>query len=173
MLTREQKRQQVEQLRVALDGVTSVFLLANAGLKVNEVNELRARVRAANGTYKVVKNSVVRLAVDGTPMQGLVPFLAGPNAIAFSAGEPAALARVLRDFVKTHPNLTFQPAYVEGRVVSGDEARSVADLPSRVELVGKLLYMLQSPIRRLVVALNAPTSKLAVALTQIAEQKQP
>lgn len=172
MLTKEQKQQQFEQLRGVLSQATTVFLLANAGLKVNEVNELRSKVRAANASYKVVKNSVVKLAVEGTPMRGLTPFLKGPNALAFTGGDASVLARVLRDFVKTHPALTFERAYLEGQVVGAEEARTVADLPSRSELISKLLYLMQSPIRRLAVALNTPASKLAVALNQIVEQKQ-
>jgi large subunit ribosomal protein L10 len=172
MLTKQQKREQFEQLRGVLSGATTVFLLSNSGLKVNDVNELRARVRGANATYKVVKNSVVKLAVEGTSMEGLTPFLKGPNALAFTGGDAALLAKALRDFVKTHPALVFERAYLEGHVVDGEQARAVADLPSRSELVSKLLYMLQSPLRRLAVAVNAPASKLAVALKQIAEQKQ-
>jgi large subunit ribosomal protein L10 len=173
MLTKEQKREQFEQLRGLLSGATTVFLLSNSGLKVREVDELRSKVRGANSTYKVVKNSVVRLAVEGTPMQGLTPFLKGPNALAFTGGDATILAKVLRDFVKVHPALVFERAYLEGHVVDAEEARSVADLPSRNELIARLLFMLQSPLRRLAVALNAPASKLAVALKQIAEKKQP
>jgi large subunit ribosomal protein L10 len=172
MLTRDQKRDQSDRLRAVLEGANSVFVLANAGLKVNEVNELRSKVRGANATYKVVKNSVVRLAIEGTTMQSLTPFLHGPNALAFTGGDVAVLAKVLRDFVKVHPNLTFERAYLEGQVLDAEQARAVADLPSRSELISKLLFVLQSPIRRLAVALNAPASQLARALTQIAEQKQ-
>jgi large subunit ribosomal protein L10 len=172
MLTKQQKREQFEQLRGMLSGVKTVFLLSNRGLKVNEVNDLRSRVRGVNGTYKVVKNSVVALAVEDTSMQCLTPHLKGPNALAFTSGDASVLAKVLRDFVKTHPTLDFERAYLEGQLVDAEQARAVADLPSRGELISKLLFLLQSPVRRLVVAANAPASKLAVVLNQISEKKQ-
>jgi large subunit ribosomal protein L10 len=172
MLTKQEKREQFEQLRGVLSGMTTVFLLSNRGLKVNEVNELRSKVRGVNATYKVVKNSVVALAVADTAMRCLTPHLKGPNALAYTGGDASALAKVLRDFVKTHPTLTFERGYLEGQLVNAEEARAVADLPSRGELISKLLYLLQSPMRRLAVAVNAPTSKLAVALQLITEQKQ-
>jgi large subunit ribosomal protein L10 len=171
MLTRDQKREQYEQLRGVLADATTVFVLANSGLKVNEVNELRSKVRSASANYKVVKNSIVRLAIGGTPMEGLTPHLKGPNALAYTGGDAVVLAKVLRDFVKAHPALTFERAYLEGQVVDADQAKAVAELPSRDELISKLLYMLQSPIRRLVVALNAPAQQLAQALKQIAEKQ--
>jgi large subunit ribosomal protein L10 len=171
MLTKDQKREHYEQLRGVLSDATTVFVLANTGLKVNEVNELRSKVRDASASYKVVKNSIVRLAIDGTPMEGLSPYLKGPNALAFTGGDAVVLARVLRDFVKVHPALSLERAYLEGQIVDADQARAVADLPSREELISKLLYMMQSPIRRLVTALNAPAQKLAQALKQIAEKQ--
>jgi large subunit ribosomal protein L10 len=168
MLTRDQKQQQSEDLRAALDGVGTVFLLENAGLKVPEVTELRSQVRKTNATYKVVKNSVVRLAVTGTRMEGLSPFLVGPKALAFTAGDSVALAKVLRDFAKTHPALIFQQAYLDGQLIEAEEAKKIADMPSREELLTRLVFLLQSPIRRLVVALNSPAQKLASVLGQVA-----
>ena len=171
MLTRDQKREQFENLRGVLGDATTVFVLANTGLKVNEINELRSKVRGASAKYKVVKNSIVKLAIDGTPMEGLTPYLKGPNALAFTGGDAVVLAKVLRDFVKTHPALTLERAYLEGQIVDAEQAKAVAELPSRDELVAKLLYTLQSPIRRLVVALNAPAQQLAQALKQVAEKQ--
>jgi len=168
MLTRDQKRQQSEDLRAALDGVSTVFLMENAGLKVPEVTELRAQVRRTNATYKVVKNSVVKLAVEGTSMEGLAPYLVGPKALAFTGGDGVALAKVLRDFAKNHPALTFRQAYLDGQLVDADEARQIADMPSKEELLTKIVFLLQSPIRRLVVALNSPAQKLASVLGQVA-----
>ncbi len=86
----------------------------------------------------MVKNSVVRLAVEGTVMESLGPGLKGPNALAFTHGDGVALAKVLRDFVKTHPALSFQQAWLEGQVLDADEAAKIADLPSREELLTKL-----------------------------------
>jgi large subunit ribosomal protein L10 len=172
MLTKEQKLEQSEQLREALSGVDTVFLLENTGLSVNEVNQLRAEVRKTEATYKVVKNTVVKLAVAGTDKEGLTPFLIGPKALAFTNGDAIALAKVLKEFVEKHPALSFQRAFLEGQILEADAARKVADMPSKDALVSKLLYLLQSPIRRLAVALASPTQKLASVLHQIAEQRE-
>ena len=117
MLTKEQKRQQSEELRGTLNEVNTLFLMENTGLKVNEINQLRSQVRQSEATYKVVKNSVVKLALEGTELEGLLPFLVGPKALAYTNGDAVALAKVLRDFIKQHPALSFQSAYLEGQIL--------------------------------------------------------
>jgi len=172
MLTKEQKLEQSEQLRATFGGVNTLFLLENRGLSVNEVNELRSKVRQSNGSYKVVKNSVVKLAIDGTDFAPLADHLSGPKALAWTSDDPIALAKTLRDFIKGHPALTMEQAWLEGRVLDPAQAAQIAELPSREELVAKLLYMLQSPIRRLVTALNGPIQNLASVLGQVADTKE-
>ena len=172
MLTKEQKHEQSLQLRDRLSDVTTLFLLENKGLNVNDVNSLRSEVRQMEATYKVVKNTVVRLAVEGTEMEGITPFLIGPKVLAYTAGDGVALAKVLKTFIKDHPELSFEQAFLEGQILEAEEAAKIADMPSRDELVARLLQMLQSPIRRLAVALNAPIQQLASALGQIAEKNE-
>ncbi len=172
MLTKEQKRQQSEELRGVLNEVNTLFLMDNTGLNVNEVNQLRSQVRQSEATYKVVKNSVVKLALEGTELEALTPFLVGPKALAYTTGDAVALAKVLRDFIKQHPELSFQRAYLEGQILEGAEAEKIADMPSKEELLTKLVYLLQSPIRRLAVALNTPTQNLASVLGQVAEKNE-
>lgn len=172
MLTREQKKEQSEQLRASLTEVSTLFVMHNTGLTVNEVNDLRSRVRQSEATYKVVKNSVVRLAVEGTQLEELGPELVGPNALAFTDGDGVQLAKVLKEFSKGHPALTFRKAWLEGQFLEAEEAQKLADMPSRDELVSKLLYILQSPIRRLAVALAAPTQQFATVLSQIAKRDE-
>jgi large subunit ribosomal protein L10 len=170
MLTKEQKHEQSLLLRENLDGVTTLFLLENHGLKVNDVNRLRSEVRKSDATYKVVKNTVVRLAVEGTDMEGITPFLTGPKVLAFTGGDGVALAKVLKEFIKTHPELQFEQAFLEGQILEAKEAEKIAELPSRDELITKLVNLLQSPIRRLAVALNAPLQQFATVVSQIAEK---
>jgi large subunit ribosomal protein L10 len=172
MLTREQKRTQSDALREVFADVNTLFLLENKGLTVNEVNELRSQVRKTEGTYKVVKHAVVKLAIEGSDKEVLTPHLVGPKALAFTSGDGVALAKALKDFIKKHPALSFQEAYLEGDILDATAAEQVAELPSREELVSKLLYMLQSPIRRLAVALNSPIQKLTSVLSQVAEKQE-
>jgi len=172
MLTKEQKHEQSLVLRDHLEGVTTLFLLENHGLNVNDVNVLRSEVRNTDATYKVVKNTVVRLAVEGTEMEGITPFLSGPKVLAYTGGDGVALAKVLKDFIKKHPELKFEQAFLEGQILEAKEAEKIADLPSRGELIAKLLQLLQSPIRRLAVALNAPLQQFANAVSQIADNKE-
>ncbi len=172
MLTKEQKHEQSLELRDGLADVTTLFLLENEGLNVNDVNILRSEVRKTEATYKVVKNTVVRLAVEGTEMEGITPFLSGPKVLAYTAGDGVALAKVLKTFIKDHPELSFKHAYLEGQILEAEDAEKMADMPSRDELIARLLQMLQSPIRRLAVALNAPVQKFATVIAQIAEKAE-
>ena len=170
MLTKEQKHEQSQLLRENLVGVNTLFLLENHGLKVNDVNRLRSEVRKTEATYKVVKNTVVRLAIEGTDMEGITPFLTGPKVIAYTGGDGVALAKVLKDFIKKHPELRFEQAFLEGQILEAKDAEKIADMPSRDELLAKLVNLLQSPIRRLAVALNAPVQQFANVLGQLAEK---
>ena len=172
MLTKEQKHEQSLLLRENLDGVTTLFLLENHGLNVNDVNMLRSEVRKSDATYKVVKNTVVRLAVEGTEMEGITPFLTGPKVLAYTGGDGVALAKVLKDFIKKHPELQFEQAYLEGQILEAKQAEKIAELPSREELITKLVYLLQSPIRRLAAALNAPLQHFASVIGQLAEKDE-
>ncbi len=138
MLTKEQKLEQSQQLRDNLADVTTMFLLDNRGLKVNDVNVLRSEVRKTDATYRVVKNSVARLAVDGTEMEAIAPFLSGPKVLAYTAGDGVALAKVLKTFIKEHPELSFEHAFLEGQILEAADAEKVADLPSRDELVARV-----------------------------------
>ena len=170
MLTKEQKHEQSQVLRDNLEGVNTLFLLENHGLKVNDVNVLRSEVRKTDSTYKVVKNTVVRLAVEGTEMEGITPFLTGPKVLAYTGGDGVALAKVLKGFIKNHPELRFEQAFLEGQILEAKEAEKIAELPSREELITKLVYLLQSPIRRLAVALNAPVQQFANVVGQLADK---
>jgi large subunit ribosomal protein L10 len=170
MLTKEQKHEQSLLLRENLDGVTTLFLLENHGLNVNDVNRLRSEVRKSDATYRVVKNTVVRLAVEGTDMEGITPFLTGPKVLAYTGGDGVALAKVLKDFIKKHPELQFEQAFLEGQILEAKDAEKIAELPSREELITKLAYLLQSPIRRLAVALNAPLQQFANVIGQLVKK---
>ena len=171
MLTREQKREQSDQLRNTLSDISTLFLLENTGLNVNDVNVLRSEIRKTEGTYRVVKNSVVKLAVEGTELEVITPHMTGPKTLAFTEGDAVSLAKVLKTFIKDHPELSIRQAYLEGQLLDAKAAAKIADLPSKDELISKLLYVLQSPIRRLAVALNSPIQQLATVVDQIAESK--
>ena len=172
MLTKEQKREQSDQLRNVLSDISTLFLLENTGLNVNDVNVLRSEIRKTEGTYKVVKNSVVKLAVEGTDLEVLTPHMTGPKTLAFTEGDVVALAKVLNTFIKDHPELSIQQAYLDGQLLDAKAATKIADLPSKEELLTKLVFMLQSPIRRLAVALNSPIQQLTTVVGQIAESKE-
>src|SRR5512144_2495468 len=114
-LTRNEKTEQLEQLAAAFKGVDSAILLDYKGLNVPQVTELRRQVRAAKGQYKVVKNTLARRALKGTPFETLTEFFEGTTAVAYSGDDPVALAKVLTTFAKDKPALSIKAAVVQGR----------------------------------------------------------
>lgn len=172
MLTRAEKQQQIDALKDGLGPAQGVFVMDFTGLSVGEVTALRQRVDSANGRYLVVKNTLAKLAVAGSDKDPLQRFLAGPTALAFTNSDAVQLAKALADFAKEHDKLRFRGGLVEGQVLDADAAKLVATMPSKQELVAKLLYLLQSPVRRLAVALNWPVRSIAVTVKQVAEQKE-
>lgn len=163
---RTQKQKELEQLQQELQRVSTVVLTTFQGLTVQQDTELRRAVQAAGGNYQVVKNTLARLASNGTAAETLLKQLKGINSIATTAGDPVALAKVLTKYAKDHPAFTFRAGVVEGRVLSLDELQALAALPAREELLARLLGLLQAPASRLVSLLSAPGRQLAVVLNQ-------
>lgn len=154
-VTRASKTVDLQALESAFQGSESAVLVDYRGLKVPEVTELRRQVRAARGEYKVVKNTLARRALKGTAFEPLSEFFVGTTAIAYAGEDPVALAKVLTTFAKTAPALQIKAAVVQGRAIKAGEVTELASLPGKAELYAKLLFLLQSPMVRLVSVLNA------------------
>ncbi len=170
-MNREEKAAHIEELGKTLGKSGNAILFAFAGLKVPEVTELRRQVRATKSRYLVVKNTLALRATKDTPLETLSSHFVGATAVAFNEDNPVGLAKVLTAFAKANPNLVFKAALVEGRAVAAAEIKAIAELPTREELVARLLFLLQSPLRRLATVLNGPVRSLAGVLQQIAEEK--
>jgi len=169
---RSQKEQEVQQLHDDLLGVSTLVLTTFTGLSVAQETNLRRQVQASGGSYHVVKNTLAARAAKGTPAEPLLSGLKGVNSIAYTAGDPVALARTLTRYAKDNPAFTFRAGVVEGRVVSLEQIQALAQLPSREELLSRLLYLLQAPAQRLATTLNGVARNLAFVVKQAHDQKK-
>lgn len=161
MGVREEKQQLVEEIADRLSRSKSTIVTDYRGLNVEEVTELRRKLREAGVEYHVYKNTMTRRAAEKVQAEGLGEYLTGPSAIAFSFEDVVAPAKVLYDFAKKHKALELKGGIVEGRVVSPSEVESLASLPSREGLLSMLLSVMQAPVRN-----------FAYAVKQVAEQQE-
>ena len=172
MKTREQKAAEVSELTEQIGKASNAFLIDFKGITVPQVTELRKQVRQTNSGYVVVKNTLALIALKDSPIINMKEQFTGPTAIAFNATDAVVLAKALTKFAKDVPAVSFKGALLNGQVVPASEIQNIANLPSREELVAKLLYLLLSPIRGLVTVLQANIRNLAVVLDQVAKQKE-
>jgi large subunit ribosomal protein L10 len=128
--------------------------------------ELRKTIRGAGGSYKVVKNNLAAKASEGLPSGNVLGALKGMTSLAYTQKDPVALAKALTAYAKTNPAFTFKAGFVEGRAVEVKNIQELANLPSREEILSKLLYVIQAPAQRLVTAINGVGRKLAVVVDQ-------
>jgi large subunit ribosomal protein L10 len=170
-MNRTEKAAMLQTLEGEMAQSKNAILFGFAGLKVPEVTELRRQVRGTDSKYLVVKNTIALRATKGTALESVAKHFVGDTAIAFNQKNAVALAKVLTTFAKTNPKLVFKGALIEGQPVTAAEIQAIADLPSREQLVSKLLFLIQSPMRRLVTVLNGPVRNLATVVHQIADQK--
>jgi large subunit ribosomal protein L10 len=137
----------------------------------------RARYRQAEKgikaelNYRVVKNTLGKIAVEGTPLEPLKDHFIGMTAIAYSNTDPVGLAKVLSKFAKENAQLKFKGGVVDGRVINVKDVDALATVPSKEELISKLMFLINSPAQRIAVAVNGVARNLAVVIQQIAEQK--
>lgn len=166
MLTRAQKEEAVSVLRDKFERATSVFVADFRGLSVEDVNGLRSKLRENSGEYEyqVAKNTLLRLAVDGTDAAELRGQFEGPTAIAFSFGDPVGLAKTLVDYAKDHEALDIRGGFLEGKAIDSGEVATLATLPSLDQLRGKLIGLLQAPAQQLASIVQAPAGQLARVL---------
>ncbi|MDD1370060.1 50S ribosomal protein L10, partial [Bacillus sp. MHSD17] len=151
----ETKQQVVTEIADKLRASKSTIVVDYRGLTVSEATELRKNLREAGVEFKVYKNSLTRRAAESAEMAELNEFLTGPNAIAFSNEDVVAPAKVLNDFAKDHEALEIKAGVIEGKLVTLDEVKAIATLPSREGLLSMLLSVLQAPIRNLALATKA------------------
>lgn len=171
-MARPEKVRMVEEIADRLKRSQAVVLTDYRGLDVKAITELRAKLREAGAELKVVKNTLTRLAAQSVEIEGLDPYLEGPTAAAFSYSDAVAAAKVISDFAKAHDALQVKAGVLNGKVISAEEVVALAKLPSREELVAKVLWGLQSPIAGLVNVLNGPVRGLVYALEAIRKQKE-
>ncbi|MEH7442738.1 50S ribosomal protein L10 [Heyndrickxia sp. MSNUG] len=151
----EVKKQIVDEIAGKLKESKSTVVVDYRGLTVSEVTELRKQLREAGVEFKVYKNSMTRRAAEAAELADLNTSLTGPNAIAFSTEDVIAPAKILSEFAKKHDALEIKAGVVEGNIVTVEEIKALADLPSREGLLSMLLSVLQAPIRNLALAAKA------------------
>ena len=171
-VTKAKKQEQVEKLSQDLKSVSNVVVATYTKLTVAQDYELRKALRGVGARYQVVKNTLAEKAAKGTRVEGALKDLAGVTSIAYTTGDPVAMAKALTKYAKDTPDFTFKVGVVEGRVVSIKEIESLATMPSKEELMSKLLFLINAPAQRLATAVNAVPRNLAVVVNQAVEQKK-
>lgn len=170
-MNRNEKAQAISEASEGIGKATNAFLISFKGITVPQVTELRKQVRETGSSYVVVKNTLALIGVKDSPLTKLSEQFKGETAVAYNASDAVALAKALTKFAKDVPAVQFKGAMLGGQIVPTAEIQNIANLPSREELIAKLLYLMQHPIRGLAVVLNGTMRNFAVVLDQIAKQK--
>lgn len=157
---RPDKAEAVAELAEAFRGSSAAVLTEYRGLTVKQISELRTAL-GADTSYAVVKNTLTKIAATDAGIDGLAELLSGPTAVAFVKGEPVEAAKALRDFAKAHPALVVKGGVMDGKTLSVEEVRKLADLESREVLLGKMAGALLASLSNAVYLLNAPLAQAA------------
>jgi large subunit ribosomal protein L10 len=166
MKKRKEKIEEAEALKKELATVSTVILSTFQGITVADDTTLRRAVQAVGGHYRVVKNRIAERAGEGTPNEPLLKGLKGTNSISYIQTDPVSLAKVLTKIAKDVPAFKFRAGVVEGRVLSIAEIQQLASLPSKEELIGKIMFLLQAPAQRLASATAGVTRNLAITVQE-------
>jgi large subunit ribosomal protein L10 len=172
MKTRERKQEDLTALTEQLSNSKSAMVVSFNKLTVNKDQEFRHQLREAGAEYQVVKNTIARLAVKGTPYEGASEFFKGVTAIAWTENDPVILSKAVSKFVKDNGDVfSFKAGIVEGRVVDIKQVEAIASLPSKEVLISKLLFVINAQAQRLATVINAVPRNLAIVIKQIGDAK--
>ena len=172
MKSKGKKKEELDALKADLEQAKNLFVAQFQGMTVLQDTELRQKIRETKSKYRVVKNTLAKKAAEGTPAEGVSKSFDGSTAIAYNANDPVSLAKALTAYAKTNPLFVFKAGIVEGRVINMADLGAIAAMPSKEELIAKLLFLINSPAQRLAVALNGVARNLAVVMKQAVEQKK-
>jgi large subunit ribosomal protein L10 len=170
-LNRQSKEDLVAELAERLKDTRAAFLADYRGLNVAKATELRRKLRAAGVDYRVVKNTLLRLAAQGTAAECLDAHLKGPTAVAMVTGDPVAPAKALVEFAKANQAFELKYGMLDGKLLRPEDIKALADLPSREVLLARLLGSLNAPTTNFVGVLAAVPRSLVQVLSAIKDQK--
>ena len=171
-VTKAKKAEQIDKLNKDLQKASSMIVGTFSKLTVAKDFELRKTVRSAGGKYEVVKNTLAKRAAEGTKFEEALKALKGENSIAYTSGDPVALAKALNKYVADNPEYSFKAGVLEGRVITLKEIKALATMPAKEEIYSKLLFLINAPAQRLVTVMNAVGKNLAVVVNQGVEKKK-
>jgi large subunit ribosomal protein L10 len=171
-VTKAKKAEQIEKLNSQLQKASSMIVGSFSKLTVAKDYELRKTVRSAGGRYQVVKNTLAKRASEGTKVADALKGLKGVSSIAYTDGDPVALAKALSKYVDDNPEFSFKSGILEGRVINLQEIKALATMPSKEELYSKLLFLINAPAQRLVTVMSAVGRDLAIVVNQGVEKKK-
>lgn len=166
MKERKKKQADLEKLRGELQETQNVFVTGFTKLTVSQDFELRKAVRGAGGSYHVIKNTIAEKASSGLAAEQVLAGLKGVSAVAYTKGDPVALAKALTAYAKANPTFTFKAGLVEGRAIDMSAIQELANMPPKEAIYAKLLYLINAPAQRLVTVLNGVGRDLAVVIDQ-------
>lgn len=169
-MERAKKQATVESLNEKLGSLAAVFAIDYRGIKVSEATEFRRKIRETGGSYRVVKNTLTKRALEGTGLESLEPHLSGMTGLAFTETDPAALAKVIHDFAKDVPAISFKGGILDEKSVDEHQFEALASLPGKEALQSQLLSVMQAPIRNLLGVLQAPSRDLILVLKAKADK---
>ena len=166
MKKKEDKQKDLEALRQDLQKSKNLFVTGYEKLRVQQDFELRKTIRSAGGKYRVIKNNIAEKAAEGTPAEEVLKNLRGMTSMAYTTADPVALAKALTAYAKANPTFTFKAGLVEGRAIDVKMIGDLATMPSKEEILAKLLYLINAPAQRLASAIGAVGRSLAVVVDQ-------
>jgi len=172
MKTKKQKQQDLEALTEQFKNAKAAMLVGFKGMTVSKDQELRNQLREAGVSYEVVKNTLARKASEGTALEAARDQFKGVTAVALSTGDPVGLSKAIAKFTKANPEIfSFKAGIVEGKVVALRDVEAIASLPSKEELISKILFLINCQAQRLVTVISAVPRNLAIVVRQIGELK--
>ena len=169
-LTKAKKAGQIDKLAHELEGSTSAIVGTFAKLTVSQDYELRKVVRTAGGRYRVLKNKLAARAAKGTKVEQALQGLKGVSSVAYTSGDPVVLAKALSTWMQENAEYTFKLGIVDGQLITVEEVKQLATMPSKEQIFSKLLFLINAPAQRLVTVMNAAGRDLAVVVNQAVEQ---
>jgi large subunit ribosomal protein L10 len=171
-MDRDEKKKRAEALHEELKKGRGIIFSGFQGITVAQDFDLRRKIAASGARYRVVKNTLIERAAKGTPVEPAAQKLAGTTSVALTESDPVALAKALTEYAKVNPVLTFKCGVVEGRVISLADLTALATLPSREQLLSKVLYLFNSPAQRVASTVSGVARNLAYVIQQGVKDKK-